>query len=62
MSVLRTDKASLSKALKHVESAVRQDMTFPRVACDLAYLAICVSLVMDGPTKSELMQNTLFVL
>jgi len=62
MSVLRTDKAPSAKASKQVECAVRQDMTFSRVTGDIAYFAVCVSFVMDGPTKSEFMQNTLFVL
>lgn len=62
MSVLRTDEAPLSKALEHVESTVDQDVTFPRVACDVAYLAVRAPFMMDSPTKSELMQNTLFVL
>lgn len=62
MSVLRTDEAPLSKVLEHVESIVSQDMTFPRETCDVAYLAVCVPFMVDSPTKSELMQNTLFVL
>jgi hypothetical protein len=61
-SVLRLDKAPLSQTLKHLESAVSQDMTFAGVAGDVAYFAIFVPVMMDGPTKSEFMQNTLFVL
>jgi hypothetical protein len=37
-------------------------MTVACVAGDIANFAILVSLVVDGTTKREFMQNTLFVL
>lgn len=37
-------------------------MTIARVTGDGAYLAILAPFVVDGSTKCEFMQNTLFVL
>ncbi len=62
MTVVRVDEAPFAKALEHFECAVGQDMTFPRVTNDVAYLAVCIAFVVDCPTQSEFMQNTLFVL
>jgi len=56
------DKAPFSKTLEHSKSAVGQNIAFARVADDAAYLAVLVAFMMDGPTKSEFMQNTLLVL
>jgi hypothetical protein len=62
LAVLRANEAPFPEAQKHVESAVRQDMTVTRITGDGAYLATFAPVVVDGPTKGEFVQNTLFVL
>ena len=61
-AILRADETPFLEAKKYVEGAVRQDMT---IACETSYsvyLAVITPFVMDGSTKGEFVQNTLFVL
>ncbi len=62
LAVLRADEAPFSQAHKHVERAVRKDVTVARVTGDGAYLAALASFMVDCSAKGEFMQNTLFVL
>ena len=61
-SVLRADEAPFLEPEENREGTIRQDMPVSRVAGDVADFALLVPLVMDGTTKREFMQNTLFVL
>jgi len=60
-AILRANEASLSEAQENVEGAVRQDMTIAGETGDCAYLAVIRPFMVDGPTKGEFVQNTLFV-
>jgi hypothetical protein len=61
-AVLRANEAPLPQAQENVERAVRQDMTLAGETGDRAYLAVIRPFMVDGATKGEFVQNTLFVL
>ncbi|MBG6143902.1 hypothetical protein IWQ51_002025 [Labrenzia sp. EL_142] len=56
------DQTLFQKALEDIVIAVSQDVTVARVTGYIAYFAVWKSFMADNSTKSELMQNTLFVL
>jgi len=60
-AVLRPNKAPFSQAQKHIKGTIRQDVTFACETGDRAYLAALGPVKVDGSTKGEFMQNTLFV-
>jgi hypothetical protein len=62
LAVPRQNETPFLQAHKHVECAVRQDMPIACETGDCAYLAAVAPFVVDGPTKGEFVQNTLFVL
>jgi hypothetical protein len=47
--------------LENGERAVRKDMAITRVTNDIANLAALAPFMVDGSTKREFVQNTLFV-
>ena len=60
-TVLRFDEPPLFQTQEHVEGAILEDVPLAGVAGDVAYLAVCVPFVVDGPTQGKHVQNTLFV-
>lgn len=60
-SALRADETTFLETQENRQGTIGQNVPVSCVTGDVAYFAIFQALMMDSSTKSEFMQNTLFV-